>query len=648
MADYQPFPIQAEKTGLNNYLQPWIRPEDAFEPLNNAQVYRGVLSKRNGYALLATVADTNPIMGIMRYQNESTGAENLVVASTKAAYLFVDGSSTFSPLVTVGGASSIFWQGTATGTITMPTFWPNFANGPGTISITDGTTTVSFASAIAGVGAMTGAGGIFASGSIVYATGVVTLTFAGTTTGVSLTISGTLATPTLTTGYFTGNITNFFNWVNWQPTDPTTFVSSVSYLYMTNDVDPITLFDGTSLSRPILYVNSAKTDYIKTAFDVKVYRNRLLAILPTLNSTSNPLNQSIYWSAQFNPFNFNNDVAGNGGQLTAATSDIMQSFKFLRDSCIVRFTRSIWIFRFTGNDFNPFLFNRISVTKTTNCPYGSVEYDERETGIGSTGITACDGVNLQRFDINIIDFYETEMSEQFYGQAFSQRYDNNSETWTMYVSQANANPLVGGVAPGSDKALIYNFVEQTWATYVWSVPMTCLGIYHVVAGKTWAQMTYTWQSQDNAWFSYSNQTGAPNLLAGDTSGNVYWMDNEFQTTDNGNPIIADLYTTRWNPFVKMGQKVQFGWIDFYYQRNDDCEITLTFYVDNSDNPSATRTLTLDANGTDGRVGSESAMKRIYINAMGEFLQMELTSSTNATFQINGMILWARPAGRLTP
>jgi len=321
----------------------------------------------------------------------------------------------------------------------------------------------------------------------------------------------------------------------------------------------------------------------------------------------------------------------------------------LRDVCVVRFSKSVWLFRYSGNDFRPFFFQKINATKWTQCPYASIEYDERETGIGATGHTACDGVNVQRDDISIIDFYETEMSQQYFGQAFSKRYDNNSESWTLYVSQVNQNPLVGGVAPGSDKALIYNFLENTWATYLFKQPLTCLGLYNVITGLTWAATTFSWESQDKPWFAYSSQRSAPNLLAGDTTGHVYWMDNQAYNTDAGLSILSNVSTTQFNPFIQQGQKVQFGYIDFYYARNNDCVLSINFFVDNtSANPAAVRTLTLDANGTDGASGSDFAMKRIYINLTGEFLQFDIVSSSPAPFTINGFILWARPAGRLTP
>jgi len=633
-SELQPFLISEFKSGINTYLQPWIRPADAFQPLKNAYIYRGVVNKRAGYVQFGNdVPIALVITGISKAASAVVTASNAFDADdygvTQVTFYNVAG------MVEINGL---------TGTVT--------ASSPTTFTVNiDSTGFTAYTSGGIAVGILFSGIGDPIMGIMRYineSTGAQSLVIATTRT-LFLYDPGTgnyniVASPPT----FTGNITQFFNWTNWQPTDPTTFVSSTSYLYMTNDVDPITLFDGTNLSRPILYVNSANTDYIKTCFDVKIFTNRLLAILPTLNSTSNPLNQSIYWSALFNPFNFVNDISGNGGQLTAATGDIMQSFKFLRDICIVRFSKSIWTFVYTGSDFNPFRFNRINSSKRTNCPYASIEYDERETGIGSTGLTACDGVNVQRYDIPIIDFYETEMSEQYYSQAFSQRYDNNSESWTLYVSQSSQNPLVGGIAPGADKALVYNFIENTWATHIFTDPLTCLGLYYVITGRTWAEMTFSWQSQDNPWFSYSNQKSAPNLLAGDTTGNVYWMDNEFQVTDNGNPIDASITSTRWNPFIQVGQKVQFGYIDFYYGRNPNCVINLTFYVDNSETPAAIRTLTLDANGTDGNANSEFAMKRIYINAMGEFLQVNMESTSPATFQINGMILWARPAGRLTP
>jgi hypothetical protein len=639
-AKLQPFLISEFSTGLSTYLQPWVRPKDAFEPLVNAYTYRGVVNKRNGYIPFGNqLADTNPVMGLLNRIDELTGAISLIAVSTTNAYIYKVSGNTFMPLTAVGGSGSVFWKGTATGTIVIPTFWPNIT--PASVSITDGTSTLTFNAA--GMQNSSPAG-IFGSGSTInYTTGVVTIVFAGTTAGVSLTLTATLAG-----SYFTGNNTNFFNSVSWQPTDPTTFVSSVSYLYFTNNVDPITLFDGTNLSRPILYINSTNTDYITTALDVAVFQNRLLILRPTLNSTSNPLNQSIYFSAIFNPLNFINDVAGNGGQVTAATGDIIQCQEFLRGSIIVFLSNSTWLFRFTGSISDPFRFDRLTISKNVSSPYGSIAYDERATAVGSLGLIACDGVNVQRYDTTIIDYYETEMNEGYFGQTFGIRYDNLNQGWMLYVSNGTTNPIVGSGAPGSDSALIYNFAEQSWATYTFSVPMTCLGKFYSITGTTWAELPQSWDVTDTPWKSYSNQKLAPILLIGDVNGNVYWIDNEDAVTDNGNPIIPEITTTRWNPVLQVGQKTQFPYIDVYYtvvstDPSNPVQLTLSFYVDNSDTEAFTSTLTLD-----GPISSEFAFKRVYCNLIGEFIKLDIDPNVDAWFQILGFIIWAKPAGRMTP
>jgi hypothetical protein len=676
MAGYQPFLISEFKTGLYNYLQPWIRPQDAFEPLVNAYVYRGVLQKRNGSTVFGNqLADTNPVMGIMQYQNESSGGIQLIVATTENAYVYAPGSTTdtgtFSLLTNIGGSNSIFWENAVTGATsalpavgTISTFWQNLVPSSVTITAYNNGTVASptIPPSVVGVvsddgsGGFSGGSGIFSggSGTIDYVSGAVSFTV---TIGSSYNL--TLSIQAQTTGaYFSGNISNFFNWTNWQPTSSITALAA-SNLYMTNNNDPVTIFDGTNLSRPIFYIDSTYDSYIETALDVKTYNNRLLLIRPTIFGESNAANQDIYFSASFNPFNFIGDVAGNGGAVSAATGDQLISADFLRDNLIVSFTNSTWTFQNSGISANPFIFRRINSTKSIKCPYASVSYDERVTNLGSTGFLGCDGVNVQRFDINIIDYYETQISQQYFSQDYGIRYDNLNQTWMFYPSVACKNLPVAGVAPGSDETLVYNFLENTWATYENSFPMTCMGFFNATSGITWADLDVAgvdiWENMDQTWNSYGTQTTSPILLGGDTNGNVYHLDNPMAVRD-GESTVADsgvsfpvtITTTRWNPFMQLGQKTQFGYIDIYYSVSSvnpatPIQLTLDFYVSNSDESAATRTLTLD-----GPANAEFAWKRVYCNLIGEFIQMTIDPSEDAAFKILGFVLWARPAGRLTP
>ncbi len=489
-------------------------------------------------------------------------------------------------------------------------------------------------------------------GTVSYSAGTISLTF-GSAPATTVSI---IMTALLSGDYFTGNESNFFNSVNW-----------LGILYLTNNKDPITTFDGTNLARPAFPITQANqltyTNNIGNCLNVAVYKNRLLVESPTLinNGFGNGLfAQSIRWSAIpipgsaiFTPTNLVADVAGNGGELSATTDDFLQASQLLRDQVIVFFSNSTWIFRYTGSDFAPFRFDRINASKTTSAPYASIDYDERVTSMGSKGLIACDGVNVQRYDVSIIDQF-LDINQKAFFQCFGIRFDTTNQSWMLY-------PSVSNDALTSDTILVYNFLEQTWSTF--DIALSCVGLYVVSQDAAWQDfaiggpMPLTWEQADFAWDSYLLQDLSPNLLGGGFTGVVYQMNSGETDLD---PVTGDelainysMTTARLNPFVGVGQKVQFGYIDFYYAINEDAIATITFYTDNTSAPSATRQLTFD-----GPTNSSQAVKRVYINIVGEFLQFNINKYQplpdedpllgNGPIQILGMVLWARPAGRWTP
>jgi hypothetical protein len=665
----QPFLVSEFKSGLTTYYKPWARPIDSYEPMNNAFMYRGVINQRNGYSKLtigssSSLDDSKPVMAIMNWVNESTGATRLIVNSTRNSYLYDDSLSAFNKITEI--ANSPFWNGTATGTINPINTW--FVNlGGAAITITAytgyGLPTQSSVGTATANGILTNftVGGIISAGSITYATGLISLTFAGSTAGVTLVITSA----TTTGDYFTGNNTNFFNWTNWQAVENVT-----SYLYMTNNADPVTLITLSAvgvptLSRPIFYIDAASTIYVSTCLDIKVYKNRLMFIYPTTVNTAlsnQTLNysQSIFYSALFNPSNFIQTGGVNGDFLSAPTGDLIVSTEFLRDVIVCFFTNSTWIFKYTGSDFDPFRFTKTNISRMTNTPYGTVAYDESVTSVGPTGLIRCDGVNVDRYDEKIIDYYANFFSAQYFSQSFGQRYDKLNQAWLLYVSENNTSISVGGAAPGSDQALIYNYLEDTWSSYIFFEPngsngLTCLGNYKPIEGSRWSDFPTTpWSAfPTTAWSQFSTPEKFTRLIGGDLLGNVYLMDDEDTLEDNGEPFIPTFTTTRWNPFVSSGKTNQFGYIDVYYKVVSDLEsvnpiyLDLNFYVDNSNTIAATRTLTLT--GTE----NTNHWKRVYLNLIGQFIQIEFTQggfdpAQSTNFEILGVILWAKQAGRLTP
>lgn len=744
-SSFQPFLIAEMKTGLFNYTEPWIRPIDAFDPMVNANVYRGTLQKRNGYNILARMeyrdnnialgnggktysgtlavhpivagsfrptdgvetfidngngtltgsgggtgtidyttgawtlaffvnvtANTNirvrykpsvsrPIMGLKQFVNEVNGDTKLIALDTRRAAIYNVTTKVFDPIDTI---SQIIWTGNASAVTTgnITTGWvavTPYTNvwAPFSITATDGTSTV----IDNGVGALSASGNI-TGGTVNYATGVISVTF---TAAPAVTVNITMTAKTVG-DYFTGTSSNFFNATNWiSPFYYPTAIPGV--LYLTNNSDAITVFDGTNLARPPFPITlaglSAFTNNIKRCLDLDVYKNRLLVQLPTLVGNTIPSNQSIRWSALNSPTNLAADVTGNGGELSAPTDDSMKSSEFLRDQLIVLFSNSTWTFKFTGSSFEPFRFDKINNTKSTSAPYGTVPYDERITAMGSKGLIACDGVNVQRYDVEIIDQF-THINQASFFQCYSVRFDTINQTWMLYPNE-NSSLL-------SNEILVYNFLENTWCTY--DIALSCLGLYYQTTDLTWADFApgskqpTTWSQAHFRWDAYYLQELAPVLLGGSlTGGFVYQMDegeNDHPASNaTGVPITSSITSARWNPFTSLGEKVQFGYIDIYYESESDIGdipesiLTFTFFVDNSSLPCATRTLNLEA-----PAGSNNGWKRVFINVVSEFLQVTIESKQVTVesgpfqgdvippgpFKILGMILWAAPSGRLTP
>jgi hypothetical protein len=557
------------------------------------------------------------------------------------------GTLTFKPINSI---TQQIWKGDGTTTsITINTNWAAVSPytdvfAPFTITITDGASTIHDD----GAGNLTDSGNFAVGGTVNYSTGVVHVNFtAAPATTVIITLSAQLIGD-----YFTGDNTEFFNSTNW-----------LGYLFLTNNKDPITLFNGITktLSRPPFSITQAHfaafVNDVATCLDLDVYKNRLIVERP-VPVGGTVLGQTFYWSAivqnfggdfgaQASPTNLVQDIISNtghvnGGFLVAPTDDFIMSSEFLRDYLVVQFENSTWTFRFTNNGFDPFRFDKINATKRTNAPYATIPYDERVTSAGATGLIACDGVNVQRYDVKVIDQW-LQIDQNFFNQCFSIRSDSINQSWMLYPSIE-----VGGI--GSDAALIYNFLEDTWAVYDWTLTVnptfSCLGLYNIVNASIWndfaaVEVDNQWDHNPYSWNSYQDQALSPDIIGGDSNGGIWIMDTG--ETDGSAIFEAVVTSTQWNPYFPQGQRCEFGYIDFYYEVNNLCELTLTFTVSNDPTTTIQRTITL----TGSNNSQTKQWQRVYIHMNGEFLNMTMQDN-GFPWKIYGLLLWTQPGGRLTP
>ncbi len=596
---------------------------------------------------------SNPIMGIKIWINETNNNQVLVVLDTRRA-AYHNGTS-FVAINSIGmnPAVGMATLGIGDGASNPQLFTAPFLPiTPFTVSISDGVTTITDL----GNGTLTTGGNLVGPNTINYTTGAISLGLTVANANV-YTISYTF-----TGDYFTGNNTNFFNSTNWKPTD-----TAPGLLYLTNNVDRVTVFDGLSLSRPpfctLLADLLTLTNDIKTTLDVKVYKNSLLFIRPTIVGATSPEAQTIRssipaTSPNFSISDFVGDVSGHGAKTEAPTGDWIMSAVFLRDAIVVFFLNSTWLFRFTGSAFDPFRFDKTNSSKSCQAPYGSIEYDLQCTAMGNKGLIYCDGVNVDRYDISIIDQY-LDIESKAFGQCYGQRFDILQQSWMLFPSEGDATGNNDQLT--SSRVLVYNFLEETWAIYHPNLGFTtvdptipntlsCLGLGFTTTDITWAsfavgsglpQAGAKWSDWDETWASYLDLAAQPALLGGDQNGNVFQLN--VTNTDNSNPIFANILTKRFNPFMP-GQKAAFGYLDVYYQVAPEVTLTFSFYANNSSAAAMSQNIKLNGTGSNNYY-----WQRIYLSGLvGEFLQIGITDDGISTWKILGMILHAAPAGRLTP
>lgn len=100
-----------ENSGLKKWYKPWITGPTAFPQITDAYARRGVVRKREGYRLLATLpAGDAPVQGLKNWINPSTLGESLIAFSLTKSYLFNDGTQSFNDVTKFPDNSTFSWS----------------------------------------------------------------------------------------------------------------------------------------------------------------------------------------------------------------------------------------------------------------------------------------------------------------------------------------------------------------------------------------------------------------------------------------------------------------------------------------------------------------------------------------------------------
>lgn len=531
---YQPHLIANFATGLDKKLQPWLIPDDAQEQLYDGYVYRGTMSKREGYnyfaigekggapyresRIVSTLVDVpaveTPDGVVLTFTIPGTG-------QIARGSVTVNGSS---PLVTgvdngLGLVGSITGAGITTGTVNYTT---------GAISVT-----FAVAPAVASTVTFTYS---FMPGNPVmmiatFVTGVNAkeLIVADTTyVNRYVTLTNTLEDITVTP--YTGDKFNFFTWVNYASP------ANEPRLLFCNNIDVIQQYNGIAVSDYVydMLTSTAPPVIVTTltcSFMVE-FKDRLVLLRTTENGITYPQRIRVSGTG-VNSDDFRTSATG-AGFIDIPDGTWIKGASFNRDDLIIFTEATTWVLKYTGNDTTPFVLNKIDESRGCDATFSTITYLNRTSAASKRGLIISDGYKVERQDEVIPDFTFNEVSGDNFDLCFAGTVDADRDHYLIY-------PPMGESI--SKRILTTNYDEDNYCIY--RLPLSCMGTYITSFNINWNDLIGpdpsnplypTWDSLASAygnWNAFSFTSGAPFSLGGGHKGEIWKL---AVTESQDNPV----------------------------------------------------------------------------------------------------------------
>ncbi len=489
--------------GLQTDIKPWLVPDDAFERMDNAYIFRGRIRKRFGTKWMNSGVDQSvgQLSSRLRVQVGTVGAPSSPVPGTKfnIGELFSIGDQIYTVYQT-GTPAAMLSTGPGTGTFNTTTGAFTFA-GTGL----PGGTAIYWYPAQPVMGLLT----YQTSDSTADPTYAFDTQFAYQFTGGAWSRLGTAV--------WTGSDSQFFWGTTWVGA-----LASDRLLFVVNNkaADQIKYWDGTTWTSTTFAVTGAIN--LETALIVVVYKNYFVA----LNTTESGViyTNRARWCKLGNPLQANGwrqDIPGNGNAIDAATLEDIVSCGFIKDQLIVYFERSTWALKFTNNEAKPFFWYQINSELGAESTFSAVPFDRVLLAIGNVGVHQCDAVNVKRIDEKIPDtVWNIHTGSTNVDRVHGIRdYYAEQVYWTFPNTATNSNS-----STYPNKVLVYNYKTGSWAFNDDSI--TTFGYYYPATQSaiTWSSLDVTWDNNSILWSSGATQPLSQVIIAGNQEGYVFIVD----------------------------------------------------------------------------------------------------------------------------
>lgn len=529
---YDRFLIAPLKSGLITSLPAWQIPEDSFERLRNAYVFRGRVTKRVGAELMGTGASssqTAPLRSRLRIQVGTTNgagaaAGNVPGVIFKVGQQFSIGDEIFT--VNVAGAPAAMLT---TGAATTATY--NTATGAYVFAGADATTPVFFYPAEPVMGITNyEVGDINNQPTLAFDT-----QFAYQYVTTAWGIAGPI--PPAANSLLLQSDTLDYVWAtNWSG-----ITDNITLLFITNfnatypapagTDDPMYYWNGTNWTNfSALTVFNTGTDFVQTARIILPFKDRLILLNTIERNVGGGTNASFPNRCRFSHngsplsttawYEPNVTIGGNnasgGGFIDAATKEEIVSAQFIKDRLIVYFERSTWELAYTGNQVLPFVWQQLNSELGAIGTFSTTPFDRAVLGIGDTGVHACNGSNVERIDDTIPDeiFEISKASNGSKRVAGIRDYTAEMVYWSF--PSVEINPINTNRYP--DRLLVYNYTNSTWS--LWDDTFTAFGYFYQQSDVIWSGLFNAWQDYDLDWIGGVQYQQERRVVAGNQQGYI--------------------------------------------------------------------------------------------------------------------------------
>lgn len=528
MAAINRFMIAPIRGGLQTNLRPWLIPDDAFEELLNAYVFRGRIIKRFGGRLM--VGDTVYPSGY-----KQLGSRLRVFVG------FTDGSGDFTSVS--GDVPGIVFQPGQLFSVGDDQIFTVYQNGA---MLNTGTGSGSFDTGT-GIVTITGAN---ANEDVYFYPALPVMGLVSVELGDSSNQEETIAFDTqfayeygtsgwirIGTAVWKGTNTDYFwcyNWRGAQASDIFTYVSNFFWGSSSSVSDPMYYYDPTVGTEDFVAFqprfSSADSNLtIMTAKIILPFKDRLV-LLNVVENTVDGMTDSntqyvnrcrFSWNGDpTNAAAFYQDVPGSGGYIDAPTKEAIVTAQFLKDRLIVYFESSTWELVYTGNQILPFVWQQINTELGAESTFSQIPFDKVVLGIGNVGVHACNGSNVDRIDSAIPDtVFEIHDINNAPKRVYGIR-DYFAET--VYWSYPDQSRNQSDGKSFCNKVLVYNYSTGSWAINDDSITVFGYGnVGNGANGLTWENCGMTWEEATFTWESAAGQPGFRNILVGNQEGFVF-------------------------------------------------------------------------------------------------------------------------------